>query len=535
MIAQLDTDKTAKSMYSRMLESFAGKERAIALSFEGKIVRAKSFLGQINNLSSVLRNEFGIKRGDVVAMNLPNMPSAVVLFYAINKCGAIANLLHPFLPCEAVLRILRETKTKLFVTLDTFYDKNLELLKKENIKLICAKISDDLPIAKKLLYRRKEPKIEKDVYLLKEFIGREGQNPESAVYWQAAAYMHSTGTTGEPKTVVLSNLAVNTLSEKLAEIMPDVDASRNKFAMVLPLFHGFGFGLCMHTTLLNASEVCLIPRFNIKNLAKTVGKRKATFFAGIPSIFERLLKLSDRDFKKLRWLENVFVGGEKLSRQLKLAFDNRLKAINSKAELVEGYGLTETVTVCCVTRRGENEKDAVGYPLNDVKLAVIGENSAPLASNEQGEICVAGDILMDGYLGDTTTDAFVEINGQRYVKTGDIGYLDTSGKLYFVDRRKRVFKISGINVFPSEIESIVRELPGISDCLAVYRDSNIVLFVEAPNADRQPALKELIHKLCSERLLPYAVPKIENIKLLPAFPKNAVGKADITALTKTVG
>lgn len=516
-------------MYNELIEAFNGRGDAVAISYMGKQITANKLFEEINLWANILTDLYGVNQGDTIAMNLPNIPNAIILFYAINKCGAIANLFHPYLPPQTVVKSMNDTKCRLFITLDSYYDKNIEIIKESFCgDFIVSRVSDYLPSIKKLLYRGKKAVIKdtKCLYMdiLKQNRHLKGNSYSSSRYNNEAVYMHSAGTSGEAKTIILSNVAIVSLSESLTYIIPNMDAKHNKCIMVLPLFHGFGFGVCMHAMLAHGFEVVLIPKFKPEYLAKVVCKRRATICAGIPTMFSRLLTLSKRKFRKLKYLEHIFCGGDKLGVPLKESFNNRLKEIGSTAELVEGYGLTETVTVCCINKKGEKDITSMGFPLKCVKLKIINEEGQVLDLNQKGEICIGGPTLMEGYLGDDAS-AFIYIDGEKFVKTGDIGFLDKNQKLHFLDRKKRMFKIQGIAVFPSEIERIIKSDCEIKDCVVTYLNRNIVVFIENDTIDENKKIN--IVCACKNKLLPYSVPQIENIIFLNKFPKTVVGKIDV--------
>lgn len=527
---------TSKQMYSTAREAFDKAPESIALSFMGKKITGRELFTEIDKWAEILSRNYGVTKGDVVAMNLPNIPNAIIIFYAINKCGAIANIMHPFLPAKKVVQLMKETKTKLFFAYDVFYEKSQGILDSEfKGHIITASVSDYLPLIKKIVFSKKEPKAPKNVSQYSQIAKNavaQGIITEP-VKFKDCVYMHSAGTSGESKTIVLSNRALNELSKALGPVIPNLDPAYNKCVTVMPLFHGFGFGVCMHTMLSHGFEVILIPKFTPKGMASAVAKRKATICAGVPVLFKKLLDLSDKNFKKLLCLDHIFVGGDKLTAALKEEFDSRVRDLGGQAELTEGYGLTETVTVCCVNEKGETDNTCMGPPLKGIKFQIIDSDGNTISANKKGEICVAGPTLMEGYLGDTKGDVFVNINDERYVKTGDIGYLDEQGKLHFIDRIKRIFKISGITIFPSEIESTIKSIKGIQDCITMLEGKSIYAFVEYSGNDID-LLKEKILVECKQALLPYAIPKEKNIIIVSKFPKTTVGKTDIFELRKLI-
>ncbi|HQC55084.1 MAG TPA: class I adenylate-forming enzyme family protein [Clostridia bacterium] len=532
----VEIKNTDQQMYSLVKNGFSGRLDKVAISYMGNNIKASDFFKEVDLWAEILKNTYGIQNGDVVAMNLPNIPNAIILFYAMNKCGAIANIMHPFLPAKTVVKLMEKTNTKMFFVYDVFFKENEEVLK-EGFKgeVITVSVSDYLPTIKKLIYSQKEPKFNKSVSRYAEVLKKHKGLKESfeCERQRVTVYMHSAGTSGEPKIVVLSNYALNELSKALTYVIPNRDADHNKCITVMPLFHGFGFGVCMHVMLSHGFEIILIPRFTPKEMVKVTYSRKATICAGVPILFKKLLDLSDKDFKKLFSLEHMFVGGDKLSAELKEEFDTRVENLGGIAELTEGYGLTETVTVCCVNLKGEKENTSMGPPLRGISFKIIDEDENTLPVRTNGEICVAGPTLMDGYLGDEEGSCFIQIDDEKYVKTGDIGFIDEQGKLHFLDRKKRIFKVSGITIFPSEIESTIKKVNTVKDCITIQENRKIIAFVESTNTNID-SLREAILETCKENLIYYAIPKVENIIIVPKFPKTVVGKTNIQELTKLV-
>lgn len=549
-------------MYAKISLALRGQEKKPLFYYEGKTVTRGEFLRHVDIFAAYF-SSVGIKQGSVVAMNLPNTVNAAVIFYAVNKLGATVNSLHPLLPLFQVKKLFELTKTEFFVTADFFYEKNEEELSDVKIPIMLSKISDYLPVVKKFFYAKahEKPKNSKLLYysdIQKNrsavFAFRQGARELRGAHTEAyvtqggaerdtastqkthsspAVYLHSSGTTGAAKTVALSNLAFNCLSDALSPVIADADKSRHNCLMVLPLFHGFGLGVTLHTMLAHGAAVTVVPKFNALRTSKQIAKRKCTICAGVPIMYEKLMGLSDAKFARLRTLEHIFVGGETLDGELKEQFDARLKKIGAAAELLEGYGLTETVTVASVCKEGDFDSHAVGYPLDGIKIEIIDDGGAVLAPYRKGEICIAGGTLMDGYLGDTAPDWKIILGGEVYVRTGDIGYLNDKGKLFFSERRKSVFKVSGVNVFPSDIELAVKEARLAKNCVAAMRNGEVVLFVETPACNHSDDYKQKILDACKEKVIPYAMPK--EIRFFESFPRNAIGKVSCQELLNADG
>ncbi len=323
-------------LFDEINKTLSDRYSEVSIYYLGRKITAKKLIREINSWADILENKFHINKGDVVTMNLPNIPNAIILFYAINKCGAIANIIHPLNPINTITKTISNTYSKLFITLDNYFASNKNVIEDLDVSIIVCRVSDYLPYIKRKLYIRQEQKVE-GRYLYTEIL-KNWKNVivEDSKFNNIAVYLHSTGTTGESKTVALSNNAISQLKNALSNgVIEDMNPNRNKSIMVLPLFHSFGFGVCMHAMLSFGFEIVLMPKFDLHKFANLISKRKVAICTGVPTMFSKLLKLSEKDFSKLKSLENIFVGGEKLEKELKLKFNKRLSQIGSTAELVE--------------------------------------------------------------------------------------------------------------------------------------------------------------------------------------------------------
>lgn len=521
------------SLYDYVFNAFCDCKNKVALSYYGKIIKAKQFLTEVDKWASIFLNKFKLKSGDVVTMNLPNIPNAVILFYALNKIGVIVSLLHPLLPFEAVKADIQKTNSRIIITSEYFFKDNRSLIDSLSTSVLIARMSDYLPTIKKAIFCLKnKSEIPKEVLYSHIYKNNRNNNINSKAINDIAVYMHSSGTTDQPKTIILSNYAINALSDMLTSVVePPLD--RYKCIMVLPLFHGFGFAVCMHTMLSYGAEVALLPKFDVKNFARTVSNRGIKITAGIPLMYLKLLKASKHCFKKLKSLEHVFVGGDKLSQKLKEEFNNRLKTIGSKAKLREGYGLTETVTVCCIQEIDDKDNSSMGKLLDGIDACIIDEQNKPLPIMEDGEICIAGPTLMTGYLKDEVFSPFIEINNKKYVKTGDIGFIDKSGTLHLLGRKKRISKISGVNIFPSEIEELIKNNSNVEECIVLVQNEKVYVVVQA-DINNAKIIKNKIIDICGKHLIKYAIPHEENIFVLQNIPKTQIGKIDVKSISEII-
>lgn len=523
-------------MYDYLQNGIKGYEEKTVLYFEGRKIKAKTLLKEIDKAACSLL-AMGIKSGDVVALNMPNVINSVIVFYACNKIGCIVNIVHPLLPIAPLLEVLKENNCKALFGISLYFDKFQEELKQYDGMKIVNFISDYLPPIKKQIYSLTEPKIQKDdktiFYndFMKKGKGVELTGIKKLGVEDTCVYLLSGGTTGKSKTICLSARAFNNLSKDLETVIDDVSPYHNTVLMSLPMFHGFGLGVCLHTMISHAFEVVLMPRFEALKAVNLMAKRRVTMTAGVPLMYSKILKLDDKQFAKIKTLEHIFCGGDQLPAHVKHAFDARLKSIGSNSEILEGYGLTEVVSVCCLNKKNDYDFRNIGYCLDNIKMDIIDTDGNSLEPNIHGEIIINANTLMNGYL--NQEDTIFEKNGEKWLRTGDIGYKDDKGKFYFVDRLKRMFVVAGVNVFPSDIESIVNDLEYVRESYASFEKekNSIILYVVFNKGENKKERMQDVLNICENKLIKYAMPR--EIVPLDRLPRTSVGKIDIGLLNQS--
>ncbi len=523
---------TGRSMYGYVLEGLRDVPDKTLFYYKGKRIGKSRFLADVDKFCSVLIS-FGVGEGSAVAINLPNIPNAAAAFYAVNKLGGIANLIHPLMPAGALSDMAAQTGAKLLVTFDGYYSANADKLKL-NCPVVICRASDYLPPLKAAIYSRSEPNIAfgsgvssyRDLMRhASRYCGAARGDGESC-----AVYMHSGGTTGTPKTIALSNRSFNELTECLIHVIPDYDYRKDASLMVLPIFHGFGLGVCLHTMLSRGVESVMIPRYRTAEVLKSIARRKVTITAGVPLMYKKMLG-GGALFKNMSRVRHMFCGGDKLTSALKGEFDKALSDIGNDSKLLEGYGLTECVTVCCVNRAEGYIKGCLGYPLRGISIAILGEDGQFLPAGEMGEIAVSGPTLMMGYTNADMSDIFLERDGVKWLRTGDVGYVDEAGRLYYNGRRKAAEKVCGVVVYPQEICEVVGDLPFVSESYAVKvsdRDKEYMRLYCCVTGDKEQC-RQAIERHCEDKLIVYARPK--EIVFVDSLPHTPVGKVDIGKLT----
>jgi long-chain acyl-CoA synthetase len=522
-----------KTMYQYLKESF-GDTSLERIIFYNTSINIAETLEAINGVCNYLYSE-KVGAGESVGICLPNIPQAIFSFYGVNKAGCVANVIHPLISTKSLVKILEQTNTKILFLMDRFYAEHREALDEIDCKVIVCKASEYLSGAQKLIYQRLEPKGRaSDIYFKDIIIDKQDRVARRGAADGRSIYLHSGGTTGEPKTVVLSDYAINYLSHTLIK-MTEKDGHRyiptESILVVLPLFHGFGLTICIHAAL-SLGRIVLMPSFNSHKACALMRKHKINYLAGVPNMFLKMMKERNFAGKHLKNINQVFCGGDKLDPEIKDRFDALLKKYGSRAEMIEGYGLTEVTTVCTMNLIGKTRRHSQGMPVDGVSIKIMNPDESEAPTGAEGEIYVASPAVMLGYLNDENTSKEVmqkDGEGKVWIKTGDIGKLDEDGYLYFTDRKKRLIKIAGFNVFPAEIEKVVDKMPEIARSCAVegiYEGKPCVkLLIEMNKKFKySPLIEQKIKLLIENEIIKYAVPRI--IEVVDYFKLTQIGKVD---------
>ena len=530
------------SMYDKLAEIATNYPDYIAYDFMGGKVKYRDFINKVDECARALA-AIGVKEGESVTICMPNAPQAVIMFYAVNKIGAIANMVHPLSGEKEIEFCLKQASSVVCLTLDQFYGKF------ENIRgnvplrsLILTSIKDVLsPVKRKGYYLAEGRKIKKvpenaEIVWWEKFL-RDGNNyhgPFHAVRnaQDPAAILYSGGTTGTMKGILLSNLNFNALGQQIIATNPMFKPG-DKMLAVMPIFHGFGLGVCIHSMLSSGGRCLLIPRFNPESYAKLLKKHKPNFIAGVPTLYEALLRLKTLNRVDLSCLKGVFSGGDSLSIELKKRFDDFLEQHNASIHVRERYGTTECVTASCLTPIHTAKEGSIGLPFPDTYYKIVKpgtEEEVPYG--EEGEICLSGPTVMMEYINnpkETADTLRKHADGLTWVHTGDLGIMDDEGFIYFKQRIKRMIITSGYNVYPSQIENALdaHELVhmscviGVPDPLKMQKVVAYVVLKPGVKVSEDEA-REILLKYCEKHMAKYALPR--EIRFRDALPKTLVGK-----------
>lgn len=521
-----------------------------ALSYMGRII-PYSLLEKNIKITAKAFASIGIKEGDKVTVCLPNIPQAIYCLYALNHIGAIASMIHPLSAESEIEFYLRTAGSKCAITLDQFYPKFEEVMKKYPLeKLIIASAGSELGTVKKVAFSLmnlgKTPKLPKNDTVMKwnDFfaLGKKFKGDEPKVKKcdnDVAVILFSGGTTGTTKGIMLSNLNFNALALQTAA-MSHYDIHAMKMLAAMPVFHGFGLGVCIHTMMVAGGLSILVPRFNVKAYANLIKTEKPNFIAGVPTLFEAITRNPYLDGVSLDFLRGVFSGGDSLSVELKKKFDKFLDEHGSPVHVREGYGTTECVTASCLTPYCEEREASIGLPYPDTYYQICAVGTCEeVPCGEEGEICLCGPSVMVGYMNnevETANTLRTHADGNVWLHTGDLGKMDEDGFVYFKQRIKRMIITSGYNVYPSQIENILDAHPKVQmSCVIGVKDPYKMQKVKAfivlrdgikPSED----IRQELHEYCKKNVAKYALPY--QIEFREELPKTLVGKVAYTVLEK---
>jgi len=534
--------KVDLTLYQALAKTASNNHGKNALLFRGKYLSYDQLMTKIDFLAGGL-TEYGLSKGESITFAMPNVFEAVFGFYASSKLGLKCHMVHPVTPVKQMKKHMKDTKSKTIVVMDTFYDHYKEILNDKDVTMFLVNPVEEFGFLLKSIYkiinRRKLKNINFNHQIRKfsSLYSKRVQSVTNINPVSTAVYLHSGGTSGEPKTIELSHQSINYLASQAGYIM-GVDNFENKHMLaVLPMFHGFGLCMGIHGMLISGGVNTLMPKFDAKETVKLIGKNQINYLIGVPSLFESLLRQPGFDSKEMKYINQAFVGGDYVSTDLKKRFDKQMISNGSPARLLEGYGLTEVVTVCCVNTLEEHNQQSVGKSLPGIDILIKDlEADEILPVNTNGEIIVTGPTVMNGYLNDpdATKETFFEYEDKTWVKTGDLGFLDEEGYVHFKQRLKRIIKVLGIPVLPAEIENLLMDYDQISEVSAISisdkdKGNVVKLFVVWKDKTKKIS-NEKIKSIIKENISTYAIPK--EIIELDELPKTPIGKTNVLALEK---
>ncbi len=535
------------SAYDYMMKDTKEYGNEYVFNYFGRKMTYKTFWDYIDKCAKSLKT-LGAKEKDVITICMPNTPEAVISFFAINKIGAIANMVHPLSAEEEIKEYLQKTSSTLLIALNQCYAKIKNIIKETKVKnvIICSP-SDSMPILLNTMYnvtlgRKTETPPKSSFYLFwKDFIKLSNSyygNINAKVNKDdVAVILHSGGTTGTPKSIVLANRCITGVNEQAKVFFAGVEVGEVLLS-ILPVFHCFGLVVGVYIPICRGAVTVLIPQFDAKRFDKLMVKYKPEYIIGVPTLFEALVRNKYMENVDLSQLKCLVSGGDTLSPQRNQAINDFLKEHNSKGQIIQGYGMTETCGPVCFGTKGSNKLGSVGIPFpGNVMKICDPETYKEMKPNEIGEICINSFVLMDGYLDNPQeTEEVLKLHddGKKYIHTGDLGYMDEDGVFFYVQRIKRIIISSGYNVYPEYVEKVLKDNKYIKDACVVgvphpYKKEIAKAFIMLNDGvEESYTVKKEIMDYTNKKLAHYMIPKEYIFK--KEFPKTKMAKTDYRAL-----
>ncbi|MBR3818720.1 MAG: AMP-binding protein [Clostridia bacterium] len=537
------------SMFGMLGITAKNQPDCLAYEYFGTKCTYKNLIEKIEDISGAYYS-LGVRRGDIVTIIMPNTPEAVISIYALNRIGAVANILHPLSAQEEIMNHINRVKSKVILCVNICTEKLSNVIDKTRVeKVIVASPGETMPAVMKTLLAIKNlksfryDKNDKRYMSWSEFAGKSRKvaeyRPTGEANKEVAVILHSGGTTGTPKDIMISNYNFNAFGIQAVLTLRDVK-SGDKILAILPIFHGFGLGVCVHVSFCFGACSVLIPQFNAKQFASILKKHKPTMIFGVPTLYDALLKAKGTDKLDYSFLKYAVSGGDTLPEKLEKSVNDFLASHNSSIKICEGYGMTEGLAALCLSVGDNYKSRTIGKPLIGTEMCIVEPGTTNvLPAGEDGELCVSGPTVMIGYRNnpeETENALRIHADGKTWLHTGDMAMIDEDGFVHYKLRIKRMMITSGFNVYPTQIESVIEELDYVDKCVVVsvphqYKKEVAKAYIVLKNGkEKSDATKEEIRAYCKKKLMHYSVPyKYEFVDLLP---KTAYNKIDFMKLQK---
>jgi long-chain acyl-CoA synthetase len=527
------------TMYEALMQSVERNPETIAYDFMDYQSTYRQFARDIDQCAAALAS-LGLTQGDRMTISLPTIPQGVIAFYAINKIGAVASMIHPLSTANEIAFYLNVSKSRFALLLEEHYAKFKEVENETPLKtIIVTNIADALPGAQdKPLPSHSDPLVKTWRRMMSgsyyPAVPESTMKPDDM-----AAILYSGGTTGQPKGIMLSNY--NFISEGImAAAFRQITHGDRRMVMIasLPIFHGFGLGICCNAMFISGATSILVPNFTPDTLAEIIRKKKPTAISGVPTLYDALTRSPILQEADLSCLLSATVGADTLPRTVKERFEGIVKSRGGNVQLVEGYGLTEAVTGIMVTPANAYRERSVGVPYPDIEAKIVKVGTQEIVPvGEEGELCISGPAVMLGYLEqpeETAKTLQRHADGKIWLHTGDIFSMSEEGFFYFKLRLKRMIKSSGMNVYPAQVEAVLYQHPDVRDaCVIGVPDETQVERVKAivvlkDSSKGSPAMAEELIRHCRENLIKWSCPR--EVEFRQSLPLTRVGKVAYTVL-----
>lgn len=519
-----------------------------AYIYYGNQVTYKEFFKQIENAAKAFRSQ-GIRQGDVVTICMPNAPESIISFYALNRIGAIVNMIHPLSSEQEIKSYLNSTKSVMLVMIDLCYEKVAEVIKETDVyKTVIVSAGNSMSLFLKLGYlvtknqKIKKPHFKGEYIYWNDFL-RQGSSYNGRIDYAGdkntpAVILHSGGTTGIPKGILLSNGNFNALAEQVLMVMNRLSKGDVVLA-IMPIFHGFGLGVSVHTVFNFGGTVNLVPQFDARFFDKLIMKSNPQVIVGVPTLYEALINTNNKKLN-LASLKYAICGGDSLTTSLARKVNIFLENHNTSVKIMQGYGMTESTAAIALACDQFNVEGSVGIPFpGDYFKIVTPHTQEEVPYGETGEICVCGPTVMMEYLdNEKETNEALQIHrdGNVWLHTGDIGYMNKDGVIFYQSRLKRMIVSSGYNVYPQQIETVIEEHEAVLKCTVIgiphpYKVQVAKAIIVLKNGFSDSwSVKKSIKEHCEKNLSKFSLPY--EYEYRKSLPRTLIGKVDLKKLNE---
>jgi len=513
----------------------------LAYEYYGTSVTFRKFMSEIEEAAMGLK-AIGVEKDDVVTICAPNIPQAIVIFYAINMVGAIANMIHPLSAEKEIEHYLVLSKSKYVFTIDIAVNKIMNIIDSTVVKkVVVMSASEKMNKFVKAAYiltqgrKIKVPYDKDNVFSWASFLDfgymYDGECVCKRDTNDPAVILYSGGTTGSPKGILLSNKNFNAATLQTTSMIQPVNPG-DTILTIMPIFHAFGLNVCIHTPLCAGVKCILIPIFNYKKFGRLIKQYKPNFIVGVPTLLETMISDEGLKYMNLSFIKDIITGGDVISIPLKKRVDLFMKEHGSNATARPGYGLTEGSGASCLLPVKNQPEGSIGVPCQDIFYRIVDPvTKEVLPYGKEGEICISGTCVMLGYLDNEEENKKTLVpdkNGVLWLHTGDIGKMDENGFVYFVQRIKRIIISSGYNLYPTHIENVIELHPDVETACVIgvphpYKGQVAKAFIVlSPGVDSSDVIIKEIKKLCSVYLAKYSIPY--EYEFRNELPKTMIGK-----------
>ncbi len=540
------------SMYEMVKRTALKYPSNIAYNFYGNKITYKTFLKQID-VSACAFIRMGVKKGDYVSIIMPNTPEAIISIYALNKLGAICNMIHPLNSEEEMKYAINLTKSKYVIVCDIVFNKIKNIRKniKTVEKILYIPLSESMDPITSFIYKiTKARKIHlptfDDVIPYYRFISRakfhKSEVKDTSLGSDVAIILHSGGTTGKSKGIVLTNRNLNALALSELEIIKTMTPGSSCLS-IMPIFHGFGLGCTIHGVYLGGGQTIILPTVNPKKFSDIILKYKPNAIACVPSMLEGLHKNKKLQDADLSFINCLVCGGDMINDKLVKKLNEFLYDHGSNATVRCAYGMTECTAGVTMMPLEINKPNSIGIPIPDTIIKIVRPNTIEeLDYGIEGEICISGPTVMNEYLNEKEETKNIlkkHKDGNIYLHSGDLGYMDKDGFVYFKSRIKRMIVSSGYNIYPNTIENIILEHPYVESCAVVgvphpYKKEVIKAYIVLKKGIvLNNEVKRSIKEHCEKNIASYALPYAYGYR--KELPKTLIGKVAYKELISDEG